>query len=175
MEHKTYYYSPGQIIFHQGDAGGFLYQVQSGSVEISCNYPHEIAVVIGNAGPGDFFGEMALIDNRPRMATATATSKTICTKIWPDEVATIIGHLDKVSQKDCHNLLQFIRDYRPYDVPVASGVGGRPDSAKIEELNSILKRIDSSKFPALVQNDSLALALFRCLISYARRQLPPSR
>jgi CRP/FNR family transcriptional regulator, cyclic AMP receptor protein len=90
MEHKTYYYSPGQIIFHQGDAGGFLYQVQSGSVEISCNYPHENAVVIGTAGPGDFFGEMALIDNRPRMATATATSKTICTKIWPDEVATIL-------------------------------------------------------------------------------------
>ena len=64
-------YSAGQPIFKEGDLGEHLYFVQSGEVAISVR-----DTVINSIGPGDVFGEMALIDHKVRSATATAVSDT---------------------------------------------------------------------------------------------------
>lgn len=64
-------YTAGEIIFKQGEDGDSMYLIYSGSMEVK----HEIkgqSAVLGKLGPGDFFGEMSLVDAKPRSATVTA-------------------------------------------------------------------------------------------------------
>lgn len=59
----------GETVFREGEAAGSAFIVQSGEVVISRvidGVPTELAVI----GQGSVFGEMALIDDQPRMATA---------------------------------------------------------------------------------------------------------
>lgn len=65
LERKVFY--AGQKIFSEGDRGDRAYLIQSGSVDIIKN---EMPLATLNAG--ELFGEMALIDDKPRMATAMA-------------------------------------------------------------------------------------------------------
>lgn len=60
----------GEVLFREGEAGEYMYVVQSGVIQISRHVAgHER--VIANLGRGEFLGEMALLNNRPRSATAT--------------------------------------------------------------------------------------------------------
>ena len=70
-------FQAGDKIFKEGDEGDVAYVVQSGEVEIiKVNDNNE--EVIGVIGEGGIFGEMALIDSKPRMAMArTSKSATI--------------------------------------------------------------------------------------------------
>ncbi len=68
----------GQIILHEGDPGNVMYVIQDGLVELTRE-----GKVIEVLGPGDIFGEMALIDKGPRSTTATA--KTECKIVPIDE------------------------------------------------------------------------------------------
>lgn len=72
----------GETIFTEGDRGRAAFLVISGAVEISTN-SDGCKVVLGEIHENGLFGEMALIDDSPRMATATAIAQTICL-IIPD-------------------------------------------------------------------------------------------
>lgn len=65
----------GEFAFRQGDAGDRAYVVQSGNIEI-VRSGEGGDVVLGAIGKGGIFGEMALIDSKPRMAGARATEPT---------------------------------------------------------------------------------------------------
>jgi CRP/FNR family transcriptional regulator/CRP/FNR family cyclic AMP-dependent transcriptional regulator len=69
-------FSPGQVIFHLGDPGGLLYLISRGKVKINHTTPEGQEVVLAILGPGDFFGELALLDDSPRSATAIALEIT---------------------------------------------------------------------------------------------------
>ncbi|HEX3583247.1 MAG TPA: cyclic nucleotide-binding domain-containing protein [Thermoanaerobaculia bacterium] len=62
-------YAAGDVIFTEGDAGDSMYAVLEGDVEIT-KHGHVLEVV----PVGGVFGEMALIDQEPRSATAKAQS-----------------------------------------------------------------------------------------------------
>ena len=56
---------PGHVLFRKGEAGRHMYIVKSGEVQIvDGNY------VLETVRPGGILGEMALVDGRPRSATA---------------------------------------------------------------------------------------------------------
>jgi CRP/FNR family transcriptional regulator, cyclic AMP receptor protein len=63
------FYAAGTLIFNEGDPGDYLYVVRSGQVEIYQERPQG-KIVIGTVGKGELFGEMALVDGEPRMASA---------------------------------------------------------------------------------------------------------
>lgn len=73
VDRKVYY--AGQTVFKMGEIGDRAYLVQEGLIEIVRNSP-EGEKVLGTIGPGGIFGEMALIDAQPRMATARAQEQT---------------------------------------------------------------------------------------------------
>ncbi len=60
----------GTVLFYEGDPGQEMYIVQDGKVRISKRVRNvEKTLVV--LGKGEFFGEMAILNNRPRSATAT--------------------------------------------------------------------------------------------------------
>lgn len=83
-------FGAGESIFYQGDPGNAVYVVERGTVRI---YVHadegqEVAVVI--YGPGEVFGEMSLLDQLPRSATAEAIEETV---LWVMNAQDFDRHL----------------------------------------------------------------------------------
>jgi CRP/FNR family transcriptional regulator, cyclic AMP receptor protein len=69
---RTRRYRRGEVIFHQGDPGDSLHIVASGAVKILLPSAEGEEAIIATLRPGDFFGELALLDGSTRSATATA-------------------------------------------------------------------------------------------------------
>ena len=67
----------GEVIFREGDPGDLLYLVGEGSVKISKSGRGGEQETLGFIQPGNFFGEMALLDGQPRSAMATAVGNTL--------------------------------------------------------------------------------------------------
>lgn len=91
------------VIFHEGEPGDCLYLVVEGSVRISKVGRGGKQETLGFIQPGNFFGEMALIDGQPRSAQATASESTVLGKI-DSEAFTRILH---IAPRDLH--LNFLR------------------------------------------------------------------
>jgi len=62
-------YRRGEVIFHQGDPGDSLHFLIEGRVKVVLDAETGEEAVIAILGPGDCFGELALIDGEPRSAT----------------------------------------------------------------------------------------------------------
>jgi len=75
---ETKKFPAGQSIFNEGDPGDIVYVVKSGLVELKAGNR-----VLETVGEGGLFGEMALIDNEKRSASAQA--KTDCDLVVIDE------------------------------------------------------------------------------------------
>lgn len=65
-----------EVIFHQDDVGDALHIVAEGGVKIVLPSPEGDEAIIASLKPGDFFGELALLDGSPRSTTATAMEAT---------------------------------------------------------------------------------------------------
>lgn len=70
LERFGRFFSAGTVLFREGEAGKEMYVVHSGSVTLTRRYKDREAV-LAIVPPGEFFGEMAIVNNRPRSATAT--------------------------------------------------------------------------------------------------------
>lgn len=69
-------FSAGKEIFHEGDPGDGVYMVKDGLVEIFSGPDAKSKRVFSQIAPGDIFGEMAVIEHRPRSASAAAVKDT---------------------------------------------------------------------------------------------------
>lgn len=72
-------FSAGDVIFSENDAADGLYIVAEGIVEILARTDEKTLAVLATIRSGDFFGEMAVIDRKPRSATARAERDS---KLW---------------------------------------------------------------------------------------------
>ena len=65
-------YARGEVIFREGDPGETLFIVEEGRVKLAIVSPEGNEVILDLLEPGDFFGELALLDREPRSADAVA-------------------------------------------------------------------------------------------------------
>lgn len=68
-------YTPGQEIVHQGDTGAGAFIIRSGKAEVIQDKDGQ-QTKLATLGPGDVFGEMALLDEFPRSASVRAVEPT---------------------------------------------------------------------------------------------------
>ncbi len=69
-------FEPGDVIFREGEKGDLMYVLLEGAVELKKRVERGEAVLKVVDARNDFFGEMALLDDRPRSATAIASRRT---------------------------------------------------------------------------------------------------
>ena len=62
----------GTVLFWQGEAGRQFMIIEQGEATVTLD-----GIEIAELGPGDFFGEIALLDGEPRLATVTATTRML--------------------------------------------------------------------------------------------------
>ena len=67
----TQTYEQGEVIFHEGDQGEYVYLIISGSVGIYKTVGDQ-RQLLNTIGSGEIFGEMGLVSNEPRFATVIA-------------------------------------------------------------------------------------------------------
>ena len=70
-------FAKGMIIFHKGGTGQTLYIIESGKVRIFILSESGQEISVNVYGPGDVFGELALLDGLPRSAGAVAMEQTV--------------------------------------------------------------------------------------------------
>jgi CRP-like cAMP-binding protein len=66
----------GETLFLKGDPGDALYAVRRGQIRIATGTDEGRRLTLNLLGPGDVFGEVALLDGQPRTADATAVEAT---------------------------------------------------------------------------------------------------
>lgn len=94
----------GGVIFRQGDPGDGLYVVEEGSVEIAAPMGGGQQRVLSQFGDGAFFGEMSVLDQQPRSATATALTDTELRFIPAEEMSRVV-------EKSPRLLLALMREF----------------------------------------------------------------
>jgi CRP/FNR family cyclic AMP-dependent transcriptional regulator len=83
-------YAPGDVLFREGETGEVMFVIQSGSVRITkdvAGEPKSLAVL----GPGEFLGEMAILNGKPRTATATVMETTRCLLIEAKTLESMVA------------------------------------------------------------------------------------
>lgn len=80
----------GDVLFREGETGDVMYIIQSGVVRISKRVGAE-EKTLASLGPGEFVGEMAILNAKPRTATATVTEAPMrCLQIGAQTLETMV-------------------------------------------------------------------------------------
>lgn len=78
-------FGKGMVIFHKGGLGRSLYIIESGQVRIFSLSETGQEISINIYGPGDLFGELAILDGLPRSAGAMAMQRTVTLTLYRDD------------------------------------------------------------------------------------------
>lgn len=87
-------FKAGSVIFREGDSGDEMYIVLSGKIMISKYIQGIGEEALAFLGPGDFFGEMSLIDGKPRSADARAHEGPVSVIVLRDETIAEVLNLE---------------------------------------------------------------------------------
>ncbi|EME68814.1 cAMP-binding protein [Paramagnetospirillum caucaseum] len=99
----------GTVIFKEGDSGHEAYMLQQGTVRIFKNVAGR-KVTIGRVWPFQVFGELALIDDGPRMAAAVADDDATCLVLTKDAIRSMMDQAPPGLNTLIHSLLSTIRE-----------------------------------------------------------------
>lgn len=105
----THNYAKSQIVFDENGAGKEMYIVHSGKVGLYKGHGKK-RVLLSVVKPGDFFGEMALVDNSPRSATAiTLVDNTKLVSLDKAKFLYILRHQPEFALIIMEKLCQILR------------------------------------------------------------------
>ena len=119
-------FNNGEIIIKEGDSGNTFFQLLEGRAAVYKNYGEKDEVQIAVFEPGQYFGEMAVIENYPRSATVVADGQVSVVEIAaeelkeyltqnPDnilEIMKLFGDRIKKMTEDCNKAKKALDDAR---------------------------------------------------------------
>ena len=89
----------GEVIFHEGDPGRHVYVIKSGTVEVVANRPDGSTEVTDRLGPGDHFGDVALLRrNLPHRSTVMTVTDAHIFRISPGSFVQLYANLPELRE-----------------------------------------------------------------------------
>jgi CRP/FNR family cyclic AMP-dependent transcriptional regulator len=104
-ENMMKHFRDGDIIIKEGESGTEMFIISSGKVAISKGVTTNLAIL----AEGDIFGEMALVDSRPRSATAKAIGAVMVRVLDRDSFKVLLGSNPKIAMLVFDKLCQRLR------------------------------------------------------------------
>ncbi len=104
------YYKKDEVIFYEGEPGLGMYIIESGSIKIFKDYDSKHKEELATLKVGDFCGEMALLDESPRSATAVAAEPTTLIGIFRPDMFSLIEKKSHLGNKILIRLAQMIAE-----------------------------------------------------------------
>jgi len=104
-------YATGEVVFQEGDPGDGLYVLGEGQVHVSFLVAPNDRRVLLRFGPGDFVGEMAVIDARPRSATVTAVESSRLAFVPSSAVREALERSPVFAMNLAREVVQRMRDF----------------------------------------------------------------
>ncbi|RLB57691.1 MAG: Crp/Fnr family transcriptional regulator [Deltaproteobacteria bacterium] len=99
----------GTVVFREGDVGNEMYVIQSGKVNITKEV-RGVEKVLVTLGPGAFFGEMAIINQKPRSASAVVVEDARLLVIGPKTFDTMIRSNSEIAVRMIKILAQRLQE-----------------------------------------------------------------
>jgi CRP/FNR family transcriptional regulator, cyclic AMP receptor protein len=106
---KTRRYAKDDVIFHADESGDVFCLIREGQVKVTMISPEGKEIILSILGPGDFFGEMALLDDEPRSATVVATENLELITIWRSDFLQILAENFDITRKVLAEISQRLR------------------------------------------------------------------
>jgi CRP-like cAMP-binding protein len=92
-------YAKDDVVFHADESGDVFCLIKEGQVKITMISPEGKEIILSMLGPGDFFGEMALLDDEPRSATVVAMEPLELVTIWRADFLQILAENFSITKK----------------------------------------------------------------------------
>src|ERR1700730_17982903 len=103
------HFAEGQVLFREGDPANNVFRLLSGVVEILRELDGD-PILLGTVGAGQFIGEMGIIENRPRSATARAASEVDVEFLTATEFLDHITNSPQAARELIQRLSQRLRE-----------------------------------------------------------------
>ena len=108
------HFREGEVIFSEGDVGEHCFKIVSGKVDIVVNVPRVLkrghGETVATAGPGEFVGDMSVIQRGPRSASAVAVEPTVCMAYTADEIVDLLESDPKEALAYARLMIQRLRN-----------------------------------------------------------------
>jgi signal transduction histidine kinase len=104
-------FSSGQEIFREGDPGDGVYLVKDGLVEISTDVAQNSERVFARIVPGELFGEMAVLEFKPRSARARAAQDSVVYFIPRDELMAMVHRCPLLAMELLREISRRLREF----------------------------------------------------------------
>lgn len=104
-------FAPNQTIFKEGDPGDGVFFVKEGLVQIQAVVGHGDLKVLSRISPGELFGEMAVMDNQPRSASASAEEATTVYFIGREELEALLERTPRLATAFLHEISRRLRTF----------------------------------------------------------------
>ncbi len=118
-------FDPHETIVRQGEMGLGVYIISQGRVKIECEQ-NGVMTQLAELGPEQFFGEMSIVDNKPRSATVTSLDQTQCVLLTRDSMVRMMNKYPEIPIRMTRVLAERLRvanvklSSAPQAVPSAS-------------------------------------------------------
>lgn len=107
---KTRRYARDDVVIHEDERGDVFCLIQHGRVKITMTSPEGKELILSTLGPGEFFGEMALLDDNPRSASVIATEKLEVLTIWRSDFVQLLDENFSITRKLLAEMSKRLRD-----------------------------------------------------------------
>ena len=135
------HFEPGQFVFHRGDAGDKFYLIESGRAGV---YLDEKAAPVAELGPGDHFGEGALLRSAPRSASIKAHTRLDLLMVGQNSFGQLTNHFERLrtvlessdqSRRHANELVHFARDHPRLNEITVQNVMASPVATLVDQLS----------------------------------------